>query len=158
MRFTSIAIAAAVLCAPLAGAAQDPPPVVRRVALTPDLNQAFEHEQRVWNAVKANDVAAFNRLVAGPFTYIDPNGILAPWTAEHSEALKACTTNSFTSDDVQAQEPVAGLVILSFRATIDQTCNGQKSPSPLYILSVWQRAGSSWKLVAHSETAAAPAR
>lgn len=144
----------ALVLTPVAAAAQDPQPVVRKAALRSSLVEVFEHEQMVWNALKANDVAAFNDLVQGPFTYIDRNGIVA-WKLEDSaELLKGCTLNDFTTDQAQTQQPSSGIVILSYQITLDQACDGEKVPSPLSVLSVWQRHGNSWKLIAHSETVA----
>jgi hypothetical protein len=115
---------------------------------------AFAREQQAWDALKAADWAAFNQVVNGTFTYIDPNGISA-WTPAMTDQMKGCTLASFATEDVHTQQPATGVVILSYKATLDQTCNGVKAPSPIYVLSVWHRKGASWALVAHSETSAA---
>lgn len=142
---------------PCAAAAQTPAAAARR-AKAADLNQVFAHEQQVWNALKANDIPAFNKLVDGPFTYLDANGFVA-WRPEDSEAhLKGCVLNSFTTEEAQTQTPTPDIVILSYKIDHDQVCNGVKAPSPLYVLSVWQRKGADWKLIAHSETTAKPAQ
>ncbi len=154
MRCQHLAAALLLALLPVAAAAQKP---TVKAAPTPGVSNAFEHEQQLNNAVKASDVAAFNRLAGGTFTYIDPNGIVA-WTPEMSNMLKDCATMSIATEDVKTHQPEPGIVILSYKATVDQSCKGVKSPSPVYILSVWQRTTGSWKLIAHSETTAAPAK
>ncbi len=153
----SIRFAVALVFIPVALAAQQPAPKApAKAAPTKGVSTAFAREQEVWNAIKAGDIAAFDKLVNGTFTYIDRNGIVG-WTAKQSETLKDCTLASFAPEDVHTQQPAAGVVILSYKLTQDMTCKGAaaKEPSPIYVMSVWQRTASSWRLVAHSETAPA---
>ncbi len=156
MRCTHLAAALVLLLLPVAASAQKPAPK-EKAAPTPGVSVAFEREQAVNNAVKAGDVAAFNRLSGGTFTYIDPNGVVA-WTPQSSQMLKDCVTKSIETSDVKTQQPEPDIVILSYKTIIDQTCKGVKSPSPVYILTVWQRAATSWRIIAHSETPPAPAK
>ncbi len=151
----SIRLAVALVLLPVALAAQKPP-TPNKAAPTKGVSTAFAQEQKVWNAIKAGDIAQFDKLVNGTFTYIDRNGIVG-WTAKQSETLKDCTLASFAPEDVHTQQPAAGVVILSYKLTQDMTCKGAaaKEPSPIYVMSVWQRTASSWRLVAHSETAPA---
>jgi hypothetical protein len=149
----SIYIAAALLLTIVSGAAaqRQPAPAVKTAPPTFEVRTAFAQEQKAWQAVQEGNVIAFNKLVAPPFTYIDAMGITA-WDATTSARLKDCTTTGFATSDVHTQEPAEGIVILSYKAEMDQVCKGVKSPSPIYALSVWQRQGSSWKLIAHSES------
>jgi hypothetical protein len=48
------------------------------------------------------------------------------------------------------------VVVMAYKATFDQTMNGKKNPSPVYMTSVWHRIGGKWVPVSHSETSAAP--
>ncbi len=150
MRCTHLAAALLLVLLPAAAAGQKPAPK-EKAAPTPGVSSAFEREQALNNAVKAGDVAAFNRLSGGTFTYIDANGVVA-WTPESSKMLKDCTTGSIGTSDVKTQQPEPDLVILSYKATVEQTCKGVKAPSPVYIMSVWQRGTSGWRMIAHSET------
>lgn len=154
MKAAQVAAAFLLVLAPFPLLAQQSAPPAKS-APTRGVNTAFAHEQAGWDALKAGDIAAFNKAVNGTFTYIDPNGIVA-WTPKMSEGIKDCTLTHFTSEDVHTQQPAAGIVVLSYKATLDQTCKGTKAPSPIYVLSVWQRSGPSWRMIAHSETTAAP--
>jgi ketosteroid isomerase-like protein len=151
MRSTVIALALLLGVVSVAGAQQQPSPAEHNASPTPEASRVFAQEQKAWNAVQASDVAAFNKLVTPPFTYIDATGITG-WNAATSQRLKDCTTTDFQTSDVHTQQPAAGVVILSYRATMNQVCKGVKSPSPIYAMSVWQQDGRSWKLVAHSES------
>ena len=155
MRWMHLAASFLVLLSPLAASAQNPKPGANpKPGFAPSISVAFEHEQKVWNAVQANDLESFNKLVDPPFTYIDKNG-MAAWNLEDTAArLKGCSIAKLETADAQTQHPIEGMVILSYKLTIDQTCNGVKSPSPVNVLSVWQRHGTTWKLIAHSETPA----
>ena len=145
-------IAAALLLTLVSGAAaQQPAPAEKTARPTIEVGHAFAQEQLAWNAVQGRDVAGFNKLVSPPFTYIDATGITA-WDATRTERLKNCTTSGFASSNVHTQQPAEGIVILSYRAEMNQVCKGVKSPSPIYALSVWQRQGNAWKLIAHSES------
>lgn len=157
MTVRQLAVSLFLVLMPCAAAAQTPAAAARR-AKSADLTQVFAHEQQVWNALKAKDIQTFNKLVDGPFTYLDADGFIA-WRPEESEAnLKGCVVNSFTTEEAQTQSPTPDIVILSYKIILDQVCAGKRSPSPLYMLSVWQRKGSDWKLIAHSETPASEAR
>ena len=151
----SIRLAVALVLVPVALAAQQPPTKTAPAKGAPSkgVSTAFAREQEVWNAVKAGDPATFEKLVNGTFTYIDRHGIVG-WTAKESKTIGNCPLASLSTEDVHTQQPAAGVVILSYKLNLDQSCNGVKEPSPLYIMSVWQRTASSWRLVAHSETAA----
>jgi hypothetical protein len=41
------------------------------------------------------------------------------------------------------------VVLLTYRANLDQTFRGQKLPSPQDFLSLFRREGARWKAVAH---------
>lgn len=135
----------------VAAAQQKPAAFESKAPPSMGVSRAFAQEQLAWNAVQAGDVAAFNNLVHPPFTYVDATGITA-WESATSARLKDCTTSDFNASGVRTQQPAAGVVILSYEATLNQVCKGVKSPSPIYVMSVWQREAGSWKLVAHSES------
>ena len=151
MRSMYVAVALLFGVVSVAAAQQSRPAPERKAAPSIGVSRAFEQEQMAWHAVQQGDVAGFNRLVAPPFTYIDAAGITA-WDDATSARLKDCTISDFQTADVHTQQPASGVVILSYRATMNQVCKGVKSPSPIYVMSVWQRKGDSWKLVAHSES------
>ncbi len=149
----SVYVAAALLLTIVSGAAAqgNPAAAVKTAPPTSGVRTAFAQEQKAWLAVQEGDVTAFNKLVAPPFTYIDATGITA-WDTATSARLKDCTTAGFQTSEVHTQEPGEGIVILSYKAELNQVCKGVKSPSPIYALSVWQQKGNSWKLIAHSES------
>ncbi len=149
MRCTRVA-AALILLLPAAAAAQKPAPK-EKAAPTPAVSAAFEREQAVNNAVKAGDITAFNKASGGRFSYVDPSGIVA-WRPENSQTLKDCTTKSLETSDVTTHQPEPDIVVLTYKAKIDQTCKGVKSPSPMLILTVWERGNTGWRIIAHRAT------
>ena len=151
MRSTYIAVALLLGVASAAAAQQQPPPAEQKASPTAEARRVFAQEQKAWMAVQAGDVTTYNKLVSPPFTYIDATGITG-WYATTSERWKDCTTTGLQTSNVHTQEPASGIVILSYKATMNQVCKGVTSPSPIYAMSVWKQEGNSWKLVAHSES------
>ncbi|HEY4130732.1 MAG TPA: hypothetical protein VGM50_08940 [Gemmatimonadaceae bacterium] len=42
--------------------------------------------------------------------------------------------------------------VVTSKVTLDQTCWGQRAPSPLYVMTVYIRHADGWDMLAHSET------
>jgi hypothetical protein len=113
-------------------------------------------EREVWEALKRGDWAAFDRAVAG-MTYVSGGGVVV-WRPGMSQSLSGLKLTSYSWSDVRAQAVAPGLVLLTYQATMDQSMNGVRTPSPVYMLSLWSKRDGGWVAVAHSETPAAAAR
>jgi len=113
-------------------------------------------EQLIFDALTKNDVAAFNKALGADFVYQSPDGTVTWELAKSAELLKTCKTGKFTMTEPKVTSASADVMVLTYKATGDQVCNGKKTPSPTYAMSVWQKRGAQWVAVAHSETPAAP--
>lgn len=115
--------------------------------------QVLAAERAIWDAIKNNQWSVFDRAIAG-MTYVDPSGIVV-WKPGNPKQFEGIVTKSYSLESVQLRTLAPDMILLTYKATLDQTADGKPVPSPIYMLSLWQRRGSEWRPVAHSETPAA---
>jgi hypothetical protein len=125
-------------------------------AATSATDQVIAQEKAIYDALIKNDYAAINKAIGGSFTYISPEGIIQWEPARTAELLKGCVSGKWTWKDTKATQISPDIVMLTYTAAGEQTCQGKKSPSPVHALSIWQMKGGKWIAVAHSETTANP--
>jgi Domain of unknown function (DUF4440) len=145
-RHLPVAALLLVLAAAGPAAAQDATPFAPVVA----------QERATLDAVVKSDTAAFNRALGSDFVYVDVRGPVRWELAKASAMIMNCKTSQLSIDNPQTTRVGSDLVVLTYTSSGDQTCGGQKAPSPVYSMSVWQMRGGRWVGVAHSETPAAP--
>src|SRR6185436_18980634 len=113
-------------------------------------------EQAVYDAIARSDTVAFNKAVGRDFVYVDQNGAMQFTLAKTSTIFAECGLGvGWTIDNPMSTEVGSDLVVLTYSASANATCKGQRVPSPVNAMSVWQRRGGRWVAVAHSETPAA---
>ena len=126
-------------------------------AMPPTDSEVIVGESNVWRAVAAKDAAGFEMVAGTNWVYIDGNGIVRPRPGEASAIIAACETKSYSLSDETVRPVGTDAAVVTYRATVDQTCDGRKSPSPVYALTVWQRKGGKLQIAAHTETPVVPA-
>ena len=112
-------------------------------------------ERAVLDAFIKNDTAAFSRALGSDFVYVDVRGPVR-WVRANSGVIMDCKTTQLSMDNPQTSRVGNDLVVLTYTSSGDETCGGQKTPSPVHSMSVWQMRGGRWVAVAHSETPAMP--
>ena len=112
----------------------------------------FLQEKSLYDALVKKDFATFNKVLGSDFVYVDGNGATHWELAKSAEMLKDCTTGKFTFEKVEATPVGTDLVVLTYKATGDQTCGGNKAPPAVTAMSVWRKLNGKWVAVAHSET------
>jgi hypothetical protein len=113
-----------------------------------------QRERAQWEALKARDTSSFARLMGGNVVDVDVSGVRATSPASTSQYVRGCKTTSFALTDVRVAH-YASTAVVTYKATVEATCWGQKAPSPLYVLTVYEQHADAWQPVAHSETPAA---
>ena len=114
-------------------------------------------EQLVLDALAQKDTVAFNKALGRDFVYVDGNGAVRWELSKTSTILPACVLGSgWTLDNPVTSQIGEDLVVLTYSSSGNVVCDGHKSPSPVNTMSVWQKRGTRWVAVAHSETPAAP--
>jgi hypothetical protein len=145
----SLTVVLAVCVSTLAGAQR---PAVGQGSSDDSVLVARERSQ--WEALKQQDTTAFARAMGGGLVDVDVSGIKRTTPASTARYVTGCHTVSYALTEWSVAHYTATMVV-SYRATIDQTCWGQKAPSPLLVVTVYERRAAGWEPVAHSETPAA---
>jgi ketosteroid isomerase-like protein len=150
-----IGIFAVLVFLPLGLAAQ---PTSQRAATSStsatDDSLLINRERAQWEALKRKDTTAFARLMGGDLVDVDLSGIKRTSPATTSRYVMGCETTSYALADVRVAR-YAATAVVTYTVMLEQTCWGQKAPSPLFVMTVYERRGGEWEPVAHSETAAA---
>jgi hypothetical protein len=113
-------------------------------------------ERAIWESLKSANWTQFDKTIAG-MTYVTAEGIVV-WKSGNPSQFQGMVMRSYSWDSLDTRVLSPDVVVLSYKATVDATENGKNDPSPVYMLSVWQRKNGRWIPVAHSETVAASAR
>jgi hypothetical protein len=111
-------------------------------------------ERAQWEALKARDTTAFAKLLGPSLVDIDLTGVKRPTAATAARYVLGCQTTSYGLSDIHVVHAGSNAVVTS-KVTLDQTCWGQRAPSPLYVMTVYTRHPDGWEAIAHSETPAA---
>jgi hypothetical protein len=114
----------------------------------------LQRERAQWDALKTQDTTAFARLMGGDLVDVDVSGIKRTSPASVSRYVAGCRTASYALSDVRVGH-YAATAVVTYKATVEATCWGQKAPSPVYVMTVYERRDNAWLPVAHSETPAA---
>ena len=113
----------------------------------------LQRERFYWEALKNADSIAVARAMPVGTVDVDASGVRRASAASIGRFVAGCRTRSFAISDPHVVISTATAVV-SYRVAADQTCWGQEAPSPLYVLTVYERRTDDWFVVAHSETPA----
>lgn len=139
----------AVLCAQQPGRA----PITDAARVGQD-SMLAQRERAQWEALKTRDTTVFARLMGGDVVDVDLSGVRRTSPASTTRYVLGCQTASYALSDLRVVH-VDGTAIVTYKTTLDANCWGQKAPSPLYVMTVYQQRGETWLPIAHSETPAA---
>ena len=114
-------------------------------------------ERAIWDLLKRQQWDAFDAAVAGE-TMLEPGGISVAKRGAVAPGLPGLVTKSYTLDSVRVRSITPDVVVVTYKASVDQTFKGAHVPSPFYMLSVWQRKDGKWGPVAHAETPTSTAK
>ena len=142
-------IVPAILCAQQT----DRPPTVDAARAAQD-SLLTQRERAQWEALKGRDTTTFARLMGGGIVDIDLSGIKQTSPASTARYVLGCQTTSYGLSELRIAH-FGGTAIVTYKATVEAICWGQKAPSPLYVMTVYNQRGDTWLPVAHSETPAA---
>ncbi len=107
-------------------------------------------ERRGWEAIRRKDMAALFKIT-GPFLYVQPTS-MSRFTAPAAGQTFDCETRSSAMDSITVTPVGDNGAVLTYRATLDQTCGGRQVPSPQYAMEVWTRRNGQWQVVSRSDT------
>jgi uncharacterized protein DUF4440 len=154
MRSLYAAVCGVVVSLGAAGLARAQAP---KAAAAPADTSLVGAERAIWELLKRQQWNAFDDAIAGE-TLVESGGISIAKRGTSATALRGLVTKSYTLEDATVRMVTPDVAIVTYKASVDQTFNGQRTPSPFYMMSVWQRKAGKWSPVAHAETAAANAK
>lgn len=144
----------AVMIPLVVGLATKPVQAQGTAAVTADDSMLINRERSAWSALKSRDSTEFGQLMGAGVVDVDVSGARRTTPASTARYVLGCQTAEYKLTDVHLVHAVV-TVIVSYTATVEQTCWGQKGPSPVYVMTVYERRPQGWAPVAHSETPAA---
>ncbi len=113
-----------------------------------------QQERAQWEALRARDTTAFAHLVGDGMVDLDVSGIKRTSAGSSARYVLGCETASYTLSNLRVAH-FARTAVVAYSAAVDAKCWGQKAPSPLYVMTVYEQRGATWQPIAHSETPAA---
>jgi hypothetical protein len=125
---------------------------VSSVAAPDSLVIAREHA--LWRALQAQDTVAFAQAMGSGVVDADVSGVRRATAASMAQYVRQCRVTTYALSGFRVVHDSL-TVVVTYKADVDETCWGQKAPSPLYVMSVYERRATGWTPIAHSETPAA---
>lgn len=139
----------------LAGAQQ--PQVQTKHAPTAAEAQVIAQTQQALQSFVQGDLARFVEASGGSLVELTKGGAVT-WDVERvGKTMKECQTTTFAGSDFQPQTVGPELIVLTYKATIDQVCNGKPNAGTFQSMNVFQRRLGKWRAVSWSTTGFVPA-
>ncbi len=119
---------------------------------SPDNDAAMTREKSAWQAYKDRKTDEFKKMLATNYQGLYADGVVDA-TKEVADMAKM-SIKSFSLSDFKATSTDADTMVVTYKVTLDATVDGQASPGAMNAASVWQKHGSDWQVVFHSNVAA----
>jgi hypothetical protein len=120
-----------------------------RAALTKDALVALEKSS--YEAWKSKDAKFWDAFLSDKFVGYGSSGKLDKASAAKEYAGVDCEITSYALSDEQMKPLGNDAALITYQATIDGTCGGQKVPSRSWAAGVYVRDGDQWRAAFHAE-------
>jgi uncharacterized protein (TIGR02246 family) len=112
-------------------------------------------EKSSWVAWGNRDAKAFGDLMTDDAVSVFVGGEVAKGREKILADLSShtCTLKSFDFADTNLRQLSPDIAILTYTATQDVTCEGEKGPPKIFATSVYVRQGGKWRWTNYQETA-----
>jgi hypothetical protein len=132
----------------------------RLFALSPPGNQAaessaeevIEMEKQWWEAYKNKDVRWYRENLKSDVVFVNHSGRQTKADMVNSAARGRCEVSSFSLGDFHTIPLAKGVVLLSYQASEDTICDGERSASKVYGTTIYTRDGGRWFVAFAQET------
>ena len=124
-------------------------------ALAEDLEQdLIAREKALWTAWGNRDGAATRKEMVENYVQVVAGVGMVAGREEVAKAIEThnCVMKSFEFKDVKLRRPAPDVAMITYVATQDTSCGGQKLPKKLYVSSTWVRRDGKWRGFAYQET------
>lgn len=145
----TVALAAALAGTPRTLVAQQP--TAQPAPANPVEAQLIAAEHGAWTAWVNKDTTAFIRDIDRKSVMVDMMGRNTLNLGEVAKGMATCQLTGHNLDSFQTTQVTPDVVVLSYKATVQGTCNGQKVPD-VWATSTYVKRGGKWIAVYHTET------
>lgn len=123
------------------------------VAVEENESDLVSIEKTLWKAWQDHDSEPFDRYLADGIVDITPAGILSgKGEVVESSAGGSCDVRSYSLSDFKSHQVAPEVVLLTYAADQDATCDGVKSPSRVLASTVFVLRKGRWLVVSHQES------
>ena len=116
-------------------------------------------EASLWEGWKAHDAAPFDKYLAEGTLNTGGSGLTVGKAKAIADIKSAdCAVASFTLGEMTVHRFGDATAILTYQASQDATCRGEKVPAKVNVTSVWVKQGDNWLEASYHESPAAAAK
>lgn len=123
-------------------------------AAAPTADSLLALDNKAFEAWKNKDGKFFDGFLADNFVGFGDDG-KRPTRAEVLKMISEhkCDMKTFSLSEPHVTPVSADVAVLTYKATAEGTCDGQKIPSPARVATVFVKSGDAWKAAYHNEVA-----
>jgi Domain of unknown function (DUF4440) len=111
----------------------------------------ISNTRRLWELFAKKDVEGFKRLIAPPGIAVDATGINLHFDPQ---TMTQCEVANYELREFHTTRITSDVVVVSYAATQNGTCQGQAMPSKVYATDTWVRMQGRWLSKVHTEATA----
>jgi hypothetical protein len=115
-------------------------------------DQLEKMERQAWDAFGRGDGKFFEGFYSSDATQIDPNGIMTRKEAIAAISTKPCELKNYSINNFKVTMLNATTAFVTYNATQDASCGGQKVPDKLLASSVYVKRNGKWQGALHQES------
>ena len=116
--------------------------------------QIIALEKQAWEAWKNKNLAFFQTYLTDDALSVNADGVFNK--AQILEYYGSCEVKSYSLDNFKFRTIEKNSALITFTATQDAVCGGEKNPSTVRASSVYIKRGGKWLNSFYTETAATP--
>jgi hypothetical protein len=109
-------------------------------------------EQKLWKAWQDKDAEAFRKNLWPDAVLISGSG-MENYTDVLENFGEECEVRGFSLSDYAFRKMSDNVVLLTYMASQDATCNGRELPSPVRASSIYVQRDGEWKNIFYQESA-----
>jgi hypothetical protein len=123
------------------------------VAAADDVDQLAAREQVLWKAWQDHEAAPFQEHLADNAVNVTTAGLSVGKEKQIADITSSdCKVASFALGDIATHRFGDSTVVLTYTATQDATCDGNKLAPKVQVSSVWVKQGDRWLAAAYHES------
>jgi len=108
-------------------------------------------ERSAYEAWKSKDAKFWDKFLSDKFVGYSSSGKLDKASATKEYTGAGCEIKSYALSDEQMKPLGNDAALITYKTTVDGTCNGQKVPANSWAAGVYVRDGDNWKGAFHAE-------